>query len=203
MDEDKIIENEEILTETDSTEDKSEDVTFEATDEEGVVESKDAKIKKLRLEVEKLRKERDEYLMGWQRTKADYVNRERANTEERSEMIRMAARRTLEAILPSLDTYDMAKVNVSAWNAVDANWRAGVEYIFQQLISSLENEGLVKFGLVGEVFDPNLHESVEAIPVSDRMKDNTVMTVLQSGYKLHEKVLRPARVNVGIYQEIE
>ncbi len=203
MDEEKIIENKDIILDENVGDTSENDVTFEATDEEGVLESKDAKIKKLRLEIEKLRKERDEYLTGWQRTKADYVNRERASTEEKGELIRVAARRTLQAILPSLDTYDMAKVNVSVWNAVDANWRAGIEYIFQQLVSSLENEGLVKFGLVGDVFDPNLHESVEAIPVSDRMKDNTVMTVLQSGYKLHEKVLRPARVNVGIYQEIE
>ena len=77
----------------------------------------------------------------------------------------------------------------------------GIEYIFQQLYTSLENEGLKKFGIVGDEFDPNLHQSIEAIPVSDKIKDGTVVAVLQSGYMLHEKVIRPAKVNVGIYKE--
>lgn len=179
------------------------DVSFESTDSEGVEESKDVKIKKLREEIEKLRKERDEYLTGWQRTKADYVNQSKMFAEEKIDLIKTASRKTILTILPSLDTYDLAKGNGDSWNAVDANWRMGVEYIFQQLLTSLENEGLRKFGKIGDLFDPNLHQSIEAIPVSDRMQDNTVVAVLQSGYMLHEKVIRPARVNVGIYKEQE
>lgn len=179
----------------------NDDVTFETTDSEGTEESKDLKIKKLREEIEKLRKERDEYLTGWQRTKADYINQAKMFTEERADIIKSASKRTISVILPSLDTYDLARANVDAWNAVDTNWRTGIEYIFQQLLSSLENEGLKKFGAVGDLFDPNLHQSIEAIPVSDKMQDNTVLSVLQSGYMLHEKVIRPAKVNVGIYKE--
>lgn len=178
-----------------------EDVSFESTDAEGAEETQGAKIKKLREEIEKLRKERDEYLVGWQRAKADYVNQSKTYLEERSDLIKNAARKTISAILPTLDTYDLAKGNVEAWNAVDANWRTGIEYIFQQLLNALENEGLKKFGKVGDVFDPNLHQSIEAIPVSDRMQDGTVLSVLQSGYMLHEKVIRPAKVNVGIYKQ--
>ena len=182
---------------------ENEDVSFETTDSEGVEETQTVKIKKLREEIEKLRKERDEHLIGWQRAKADYINQSKTHLEERADLLKNASRRTITGILPSLDTYDLAKGNIDAWNAVDGKWRMGIEYIFQQLYTGLENEGLNKFGAVGDVFDPTMYESVEAIPVSDRMKDSTVTTVLQSGYKLHEKVIRPARVNVGIYQEIE
>lgn len=185
----------------DNTEDQ--DVSFEATDTEGVEETQSVKIKKLREEIEKLRKERDEYLVGWQRTKADYINQSKNHLEERTELLKSASRKTITGILPTLDTYDLAKANVEAWNAVDANWRMGIEYIFQQLYMSLENEGLKKFGAVGDAFDPSLHQSIEAIPVSDKIKDSTVITVLQSGYMLHEKVIRPAKVNVGIYKEQE
>ncbi len=191
--------DEKEINEIEQTE--NEDVSFETTDSEGVEETQNAKIKKLREEIEKLRKERDEYLVGWQRAKADYINQSKNHLEERSELLKSAARKTITGILPTLDTYDLAKANTEAWNAVDSNWRMGIEYIFQQLYTSLENEGLKKFGIVGDEFDPNLHQSIEAIPVSDKIKDGTVVAVLQSGYMLHEKVIRPAKVNVGIYKE--
>lgn len=183
--------------------DEQEDVSFETTDSEGVEETQSTKIKKLRDEIEKLRKERDEYLVGWQRAKADYVNQSNMHMQERSDLLKSAAKKTIVSILPTLDTYDLAKGNGEAWNAVDPNWRTGIEYIFQQLYSALENEGLKKFGSAGDAFNPNTHESVEAIPVSDKIEDSTVITVLQSGYMLHEKVIRPAKVNVGIYKEKE
>jgi len=180
---------------------ENEDISFEATDSEGVEESKDVKIRKLREEIEKLRKERDEYLTGWQRAKADYVNQSKMHSEEKMELMRSAAGKTIATILPSLDTYDLARVNEVSWSAVDANWRMGIEYIFQQLLMSLESEGLKKFGKMGDSFDPTLHQSIEAIPVSDKIQDSTVVAVLQSGYMLHEKVIRPARVNVGIFEQ--
>jgi len=190
------------ITEEESivTEDALNDVSFEDIDNEGIEESQDAKIKKLRTEIVKLRKERDEYLTGWQRTKADYVNQSRMHTEERADLLKSAARKTILTILPSMDTYDLARANTSSWDTVDANWRMGIEYIFQQLLNGLETQGLKKFGAVGDTFDTTLHESVEAIPVSDKIQDSTVVTVLQSGYMLHEKVIRPARVNVGIFE---
>jgi molecular chaperone GrpE len=193
--------NEKEINEIEHTQD--DDVSFETTDSEGVEETQNIKIKKLREEIEKLRKERDEYLVGWQRAKADYINQSKNHLEERSELSKSAARKTITGILPTLDTYDLAKGNTEAWNSVDANWRTGIEYIFQQLYTSLENEGLKKFGAVGDKFDPKLHQSIEAIPVSDKIKDGTVVAVLQSGYMLHEKVIRPAKVNVGIYKEQE
>lgn len=189
------------MDEKELNETQIEDVSFESTDAEGTEETQGVKIKKLREEIEKLRKERDEYLVGWQRAKADYINQSKTNIEERSNLIKNAAQKTISAILPTLDTYDLAKGNTDAWNAVDANWRTGIEYIFQQLLNTLENEGLKKFGKVGDTFDPNLHLSIEAIPVSDIIEDSTVLSVLQSGYMLHEKVIRPAKVNVGIYKE--
>jgi molecular chaperone GrpE len=189
------------MDENEIVQENIDDVSFEATDSEGLEESKDLKNKKLREELDKVKKERDEYLIGWQRARADYVNQSKNHLEEKSELLKSASKRTIMSILPALDTYDLARQNEESWNAIDSNWRMGVEYIFQQLLSALENEGLKKFGKKGDSFDPNLHQSVEAVSVYDKMDDNTVISVLQSGYMLHEKVIRPARVNVGVFKE--
>ena len=73
----------------------------------------------------------------------------------------------------------------------------GIEYIFGQLRSVLLNEGVTQFGKVGDVFDPNLHESMEMVKVTNKDEHDKIVRVLQSGYRMNDMVLRPARVHVG------
>jgi molecular chaperone GrpE len=96
-----------------------------------------------------------------------------------------------------LDSYDMAQANKEAWEKVDQNWRMGIEYIFTQFKTVLEGEGVTQFGKVGDTFDPLLHESMEHVSVSDEKDNDKVMRVLQNGYKMHDSILRPARVHTG------
>ncbi len=172
------------------------DVSFEEVNEEGEVDAKTT-IKKLREKLKKLESEKQEYLDLSQRTLADYANFKKEVESNRIQDRAFATKRFIEKLLPVLDAYDMAKGNTEAWNKVDANWRTGIEYIFGQLHNVLENEGVVQFGKVGDHFDPHLHESMEMVEIEDASQNDTLVNVLQSGYKMHDSILRVARVKVG------
>lgn len=176
------------------------DVEFEEVNEEGEVDAR-ATIKKLREKIKKLEEEKKEYLDLSQRSRADYMNLKKEVDAERVSGRKFATKRLIEDLLPVLDAYDMAQGNKESWEAVDKNWRTGVEYIFGQLKAVLEKEGVTQFGTLGDVYDPHFYESMGTVPVEDESKDHTVMQVLQKGYKIGETVLRPARVKTGEYKK--
>lgn len=172
------------------------DVSFEEVNEEGETDVKTT-IKKLREKIKKLESEKQEYLDLSQRTRADYANFKKEVEASRTLDRKFATKRFIEEILPVLDAYDMAQGNKEAWEAVDKNWRSGIEYIFGQLKGVLEKEGVVQFGKIGDTFDPNLHESMEMVNVTKEDENGKLVNILQSGYKMNDSVLRPARVKVG------
>ena len=77
----------------------------------------------------------------------------------------------------------------------------GVEYIYSQFLAIFEEYGVKPVGEEGEVFDPNIHQSVETVETDKKELDHKVASVIQKGYKLGERVMRPARVNVYEYKE--
>jgi molecular chaperone GrpE len=153
-------------------------------------------VKKLREKIKTLEKEKAEYMQGWQRAKADYSNREAQISKERVEFVKIANKKLITDILPTLDNYDAARANVDAWGKVDEGWRMGIEYIFSSLVSKLEQNGLIQYGNVGDTFNPAEYEAVEIIDAENSNIDNTVAQVMQKGYKIGESILRPARVKV-------
>lgn len=171
------------------------DVSFEEVNDEGEVDVKDT-IKKLREKIKRLEKEKQEYLDISQRSRADYANFKKEVETNRISERKFATKRFIEELLPVLDAYDMAKGNTEAWNKVENNWRTGIEYIFSQLYSVLEKEGVKQYGKVGEIFNPELHESIELVETEDKEMDGKISQVLQSGYIIGESVLRVARVKV-------
>ena len=177
----------------------SDDTEFEEVNEEGEVDARTT-IKKLREKIKKLESEKKEYLDLSQRTRADYMNFKKEVESSRAEVKKFATKNLISELLPVLDAYDMAQVNKDAWEKVDQNWRVGIEYIFNQMKGVLEKEGVTQFGAVGELFNPELHESMEHVPVDDESKNNTIVQVLQKGYKMADTILRPARVKTGEYK---
>jgi molecular chaperone GrpE len=99
-----------------------------------------------------------------------------------------------------MDSFNMAFANREAWEKVDPSWRKGVEYIYSQMNSLFEEYGVRAIGVVGETFDPNIHESIELVTTDKKEDDHKVAMVIQKGYKLGERVMRPARVNVFEYK---
>lgn len=174
----------------------SDDVEFVAEDGEGNTLSSDAKVKKLRAELAKANKERTEYLTGWQRAQADYVNLKKEEQAKRESLATVIKEDFAESLLPALDSFTMAMSNKQAWEKVDANWRVGVEYIYTQLLKSLSDHNITQINEVGVPVDGFAHQAVEVVETDDASKDDTVAAILQMGYKIGDKIIRPARVSV-------
>jgi molecular chaperone GrpE len=198
QDNEEELKHEENIEETEP--EMTDDVSFEEVNEEGEVDAKTT-IKKLREKIKKLESEKQEYLDLSQRTRADYANLKKEIDTERIQGRKFATKRFIEELLPILDAYDMAKGNQEAWEKVDQNWRTGIEYIFGQLRAVLEKEGVTQFGKIGDMFDPHLHESMEVVKVTKEDEHDKIIRVLQSGYRMHDTVLRPARVHVTRYDK--
>lgn len=183
---------------TDTTID--DDVAFEDVNEDGEISVRDT-VKKLRAKIQNLEKEKQDNQLGWARAQADYVNFKKEVERDRLTDRKFATKKFIENLLPVLDSYDMAHGNKEAWEKVDQNWRVGIEYIFGQLRTVLENEGVVQYGKIGDTFDPHLHESMEQVTVSDESQNDTIVRILQNGYKMNDAILRPARVHVGHFEK--
>lgn len=171
----------------------SDDVQFEST-EDGSTENQALALKKMREKLRVCEVEKKEYLDGWQRMRADFANARKEEDARRGDLIKFASEGLVEDILPILDSFSMAFSNKEAWEKVDANWRKGVEYIHTQLLSVLGSRGLTEIGVVGEKIDPRLHVAIEVIPPEGNKQEDVVAEVIQKGYRLHSKVIRPAKV---------
>lgn len=183
-----------IIEPVDMAED--EDVVQFEYNEDGEEDLK-ATLKKLRKDLREVQKEKLEYLTNWQRERADFQNYKKDEAERAKRIVDMAREGFIEDLLPVLDSYDMAFANREAWEKVDKNWRMGVEYIHQQLIKTLTDQGVAEIAPnIGDGFDATLHQTIESIPTEDVAQDNSIAKVLQKGYKNGERVIRPARVNV-------
>ncbi|MBI3019853.1 MAG: nucleotide exchange factor GrpE [Parcubacteria group bacterium] len=146
-------------------------------------------------------KERQEYLDGWQRAKADFVNARREEDESRKKLFSLAKEDVLLSFLQAADSFEMAFRDKESWEKVPEVWRKGVEYIYAQFSKVFQENGMREFGREGDVFDPTLHESVESVPTADEAENGKILEVLQKGYELNGKVVRPARVKVGEFRE--
>lgn len=146
-------------------------------------------------------RERAEYLNGWQRAKADFANQAKAFEKERAAMRKFSNLGLLSDLISVVDSFEMAFANKEVWLRVDENWRRGVEHINAQLKGILATYGLVQFGKVGEAFNPNSHDSVEMQEVEDKLQNNIIVDVTQPGYRVDDRIVRPAKVKVGVYKD--
>ncbi|MEI7709313.1 MAG: nucleotide exchange factor GrpE [bacterium] len=159
-------------------------------------------LKKLREDLKVAKKEKEEYLTGWQKERADFANFKK-NEDDRKTMFSEAMReRILTRFLTVMDSFNMAFANKEAWEKVDQNWRVGVEYIYGQMNTVFEEYGVKPLGVVGEAFDPSIHQPVEMVQADKKELDHKVAVVIQKGYKLGDRVLRAARVNVYEFKEL-
>jgi molecular chaperone GrpE len=193
--------NDEVVASEDdmSTDDvlPEDDVVFE---EEGEVATP-AAMKRLREKLRVAVKEKQEYLDGWQRAKADLVNVKREHEDMRAHMMHMGKSAMIEDLLSVADSFDMAFANKDAWEKVEPEWRTGVEYIYAQFKRVLDDHGIETIDPEGEDFDPEKHEAVETVSVEKEDEKGKVQAVLSRGYLFDGKVLRAARVKVGEYTD--
>jgi len=138
--------------------------------------------------------ERQEYLDGWQRMRADAANQKKEAADMFSRAKSVAIEDFLEDMLPALDAFDMA-MQGDGWQEVSAAWRSGVEYIYTQMISALDKHGVTAYGAPGEAFSASEYEAMDEIAAD--APSHTVVKVLRRGYKIGSRVLRPAQVIVA------
>jgi molecular chaperone GrpE len=130
------------------------------------------------------------------RTTAELDNFKKRTTRERAEAIRLANETLLRKLVPVLDNFEMAMAAAAAPNTTVAALQAGVGMIHQQLKAALADSGLEEVDATQKVFDPNLHEAVSQEESAD-VKEGHVLRQLRKGYKLRDRLLRPASVVVA------
>ena len=173
--------------------DVDDDVVLEPEGEEGTG-TQDQKLKKLRKERDEARKERDEYLTGWQRSKADYVNLQK-RAREAGESASSA--KLMDFAQSVINVFDSLEAAEKSAQEASEGVRKGIEQVVMQLEGSLKEHRITRYTpKAGDGFDPILHEPMQTLETSVDSEDNTIAEVCQSGYTYGETVIRPARVIV-------
>lgn len=152
---------------------------------------------KLRLQVEelesKLAKEKDDYI----RLMAEFDNFRRRTSQEKLDLVSVASMDTIKGLLPVLDDCERA-LAVLGESADSEAAKEGTNLIYTKLMSYLQGKGLAVIEAAGKEFDTDLHEAVAQFPVQEEEKKGKVFDVVQTGYTLNGKVIRFAKVVVGI-----
>lgn len=153
---------------------------------------KNAEVESLKAEVEKLSTEiaalKDSHL----RTLAEYDNYRKRSQREKEATYGDAKANTLKVLLPVIDNFDRALENKTDDIEV---YRKGVEMTVSQLNEILKNMEVESFGEVGEEFDPNIHSAVMTVE-NDELPENSIAAVFEKGYKMGDRILRFATVQV-------
>ena len=170
-----------------------EDAIKEKDDESAHEAAPDAKDDAAKAEAAKAAKVQQQFV----RLQADFANYNKRTAAEKLQISEVVKMDVLTNILPVIDNFERAlqvpqdKVAEDVKSFID-----GYEMIYKQLLGVLEKEGVTKIDAVGKPFDPNYHQAVMRVP-SDEYDDDVVVEVLQEGYLLGDKTLRPAMVKVA------
>lgn len=156
-------------------------------------------IASLNQELEEFKKKAEDYLDSWKRTAADFENYKKRREREDRELLQFAQEVTVVKMLPTLESLEQA-LKHSPNDEQFKNWSEGVVKIVQQLEKVLLEMGVEKIKTLGEKFNPHLHEAVEEVE-SEKQESGTILEEIQTGYKLNNKVIRPAKVRVAKRKE--
>ena len=154
------------------------------------IEELENKVKELE---EKVAKDKDDYL----RLMAEFDNYRRRTSQEKIELVAVASMDTIKGLLPILDDCERAMAALKDSNDSDAA-KEGTELIYHKLMAYLQSKGLTVIEAKDKPFDTDLHEAVAQFPVPEEDKKGKVFDVVQTGYMLNGKVIRFAKVVVGI-----
>lgn len=154
-----------------------------------------ADVEAARTEAAEAKARADEYLAGLQRERAEFANYRRRTAEERERELGLAADSLLTKVLHLADDFDRAIEAMPAALRDDA-WAGGIAAIDRKLRALLESEGVRPIECVGRQFDPREHEAVLNVPGTGRPAGEVVAEV-QRGYRIRDRVLRPALVGVA------
>jgi molecular chaperone GrpE len=142
-----------------------------------------------------LEKERDDFRALLQRTRADFENYQKRAQRDLIQELRYAHAPLARDLLPMLDNFERA-VAAAQQAGETGPLMQGVALIQSQVLDAFRRHGITGIEALGQPFDPNLHEAVSQRPTSEQ-PPNTVLQILEQGYLIHDRVLRPARVIIA------
>ena len=173
-------------------EEKVQETQAEAVVEAEVVEQVPAEVETLKKQLEEAQAQASEFKDVWMRGQAEFQNYKK-RIERDNELLRVSMKGDIvKKILPMLDDLERALQNRPA----DESWASGIELIARKFQTVLESEGIKKIEAEGLEFNPNFHEAISNEPSED-VESGHVIAVVQNGYMLGERVIRPALVRVA------
>jgi len=144
----------------------------------------------LKKKLEECEKKSQEYLAGWQRSRADFLNYKKEEAARMEELVKFANTELILRLLPILDNFDIAEKSLIGKDSPELK---GFLQIKAQLLDFLKSQGVEKIKSVGEKFDPALHE---AVGEESGQESGKIIEEIQKGYKLYGRVIRPAKVKI-------
>ncbi len=184
-----------------NTEDSDNDIVIEEefSEDSQVGDQYAKKIKSLKDKLEKCQSEKQEYLDGWQRAQADFINYKKNNESIFVQAKEVSTTEVVESLLPILDSFDMA-LNGNFDDSFK-KWLTGFEYVHQQFKRVLEQYGIEELNPLGAPFSPESHEALEEVVTDDESLDHTVAQVILKGYKTSKRIIRAAQVKVYKFEK--
>ncbi len=152
-------------------------------------------IKKLQKDLAECQELKEEYLTGWQRLKADFLNHKKGEAEHLEKFIARAEEKMILEILPIADAFERATEKINELGKKD-ELAQGFVQMKQQLQSFLEKKGIKEIKSLGEEFNPFYHEAVGLVEKEGMQKD-TIVEEIEKGYEMRDRVIRPAKVRVS------
>ena len=147
--------------------------------------------------IDELTKERDDYLAALQRERAEFTNYKRRTAEEREQMLGLAAEGLIRKVLAVADDFDLAVEHRPDDGGAEGGWVEGIVAIDRKLRQLLESEGVTQIEAApGTRFDPREHDAVANVPNTGR-PGGEIVDELRRGYRLRDRVIRPALVAVA------
>ncbi|MFG6148467.1 nucleotide exchange factor GrpE [Halobacillus sp. B23F22_1] len=173
----------------------SEQEIIDQSNENETAEKSQAEVVEENSELDQLREEKEEIHNRLLRLQADYDNFRRRTQKEKEADRKYKAQSLVEELIPVLDNFERAlQVEVDGESA--QNFASGMKMVYDQFQAALDKEGVEEIPAQGEVFDPHLHQAVMQVE-DDNYESNVVVEQLQKGYRLNDRVIRPAMVKVN------
>ncbi|HBT20317.1 MAG TPA: nucleotide exchange factor GrpE [Peptococcaceae bacterium] len=180
----------------------AEDESVEVKSKEEILEELKRKTRELEQEIDLKNSQINELVNRLRRLQADFDNYRKRTQKEKEEMAEHAGSELIKKLLPVLDNFERALKVEDDFITGEGSFKEGIEMIYNQLKNILNEAGVEVIKTVGEQFDPTKHEAIARVESADH-EDNTIIEEIRKGYKIKDKIIRPAMVKVASKKDAE
>jgi len=156
---------------------------------------KELNIEELKKRLEECEKQKAEYLAGWQRARADFLNYKKDEIERINEVLKYANAEFILKVLPILDNFDLVEKNITD-DLKNNEYVKGIFQIKAQFLDFLKTQEVEPINCLGKKFDPNFHEVVAEVE-TENTEMGIIIEEVQKGYMINGNLLRPAKVKIS------